>query len=79
MVFDFNDILCGPQEYTYVDSRDRQYLLSFHKFSKKKGFDVQTYNRLKDSVQRLEDDLKELRSPFHLYLPPNKRDKIDEE
>lgn len=64
------------QEFLYPDARDRQQLLSFHKFSKKNLFDVEKFNHLKDCVTKIEDDLKELRSPYKLHLPPRITEKI---
>ncbi|EDO31988.1 predicted protein [Nematostella vectensis] len=64
------------QEYLYPDARDRQHLLAFHKLSKKKSFDVEKYNHLKDCMAKIEEDLKELRSPYKLHLPTRITEKI---
>ncbi|XP_031560692.1 calcium uniporter protein, mitochondrial-like [Actinia tenebrosa] len=64
------------QEFLYPDARDRQQLLSFHKFSKKNQFDVEKYNHLKDCISKIEEDLQELRSPYKLHLPPRVTEKI---
>ncbi|CAH3168335.1 unnamed protein product [Porites lobata] len=57
------------QEFLYPDARDRQFLLFFHKFSKRKSLDVRRYNDIKNSIAKIEEDLKVLRSPLFLHLP----------
>lgn len=57
------------QEFLYPDARDRQFLLFFHKLSKKKTLDVKRYNNIKNSIAKIEEDLKVLRSPLFLHLP----------
>ena len=57
------------QEFVYPDARDRQFLLFFHKFSKRKSLDVRRYNDIKNSIAKIEEDLKVLRSPLFLHLP----------
>ena len=55
------------QEYILNDVRDREFLLYFHKKAKKVGLDVAKYNELKDSVARIEADLKRLRDPLRIH------------
>jgi len=57
------------QEYNFVDAKDRQFLLSFHKSAKKQKLDVQKYNQLKDAIAALEYDVKRLRDPLQKKLP----------
>ncbi|KAA0717575.1 Calcium uniporter protein, mitochondrial [Triplophysa tibetana] len=57
------------QEYLYPDARDRQYLLFFHKGAKRTRFDIEKYNKLKDTIAETEFDLKRLRDPLQLNLP----------
>lgn len=52
------------------DVRDRQQLLLLHKKAKKTGFDFVQYNLLKDQINKLEFDLKRLRDPLKLRVPP---------
>lgn len=52
------------------DVRDRQQLLLLHKKAKKSGFDLAQYNLLRDQIAKLEFDLKRLRDPLKLRLPP---------
>lgn len=52
------------------DVRDRQQLLLLHKKAKKSGFDFMQYNLLKDQINKLEFDLKRLRDPLKLRVPP---------
>lgn len=61
------------QEFMYNDARDRQFLMFFHKLSKRKTFDVKRYNEIKDSITKIQDDLNVLRSPLFLHLPENAR------
>lgn len=64
------------QEFLYPDARDRQFLLFFHKFSKRKIFDIKRYNEIKDAISKIEGDLQVLRSPLFLHLPENARTKL---
>ncbi|XP_068725019.1 calcium uniporter protein, mitochondrial-like [Montipora capricornis] len=57
------------QEFMYNDARDRQFLMFFHKLSGRKTLDVKRYNEIRDSVAKIEGDLKVLRSPLFLHLP----------
>lgn len=61
------------QEFLYPDARDRQFLLFFHKLSKRKIFDIKRYNDVKDAINKIEEDLQVLRSPLFLHLPENAR------
>ena len=61
------------QEFLYTDARDRQFLMFFHKLSKRKTFDVKRYNEIKDSISKIEEDLNVLRSPLFLHLPESAR------
>ncbi|XP_043245872.1 calcium uniporter protein, mitochondrial-like isoform X2 [Amphibalanus amphitrite] len=58
------------QDYVLPDVKDRSFLLSFYKKSRKSGLDVQAYNELRDSIYRLEQDLRRLRDPLQIHLPP---------
>lgn len=49
--------------------RDREYLLTLHKLSKKKNFDLGEYNDLKSKVTQANLDLERLRDPLQLQLP----------
>lgn len=51
--------------------KDRQYLINLYKRAKKKNFDVYTYNKLKRQIAEIEYDLKRLRDPLNLQLPPH--------
>jgi len=59
------------QEYMLPDVKDRQFLISFHKKAKKNGFDVLRYNELRDNIASIENDLRRLRDPLHIHLPPS--------
>lgn len=58
------------QEYILADVRDRQHLLTLHKKAKKLGLDLNQYNQLKDQIRQVELDLRKLRDPLRLHLPP---------
>lgn len=58
------------QEYVLTDVKDRQHLLTLHKKAKKLGLDLNQYNQLKDQITKVELDLKKLRNPLRLKLPP---------
>jgi hypothetical protein len=60
------------QEFLYPDARNREYLLQFHKNSKKTKFDISSYNAKKDLHAKLEEELKVLRNPAPL-LPEQTR------
>ncbi|XP_035230724.1 calcium uniporter protein, mitochondrial-like, partial [Stegodyphus dumicola] len=57
------------QEYILPDVFDRQTLFGFHKQAQKMGLDVKRYNKLKDNVAQIEEDLRRLRDPLQLHLP----------
>lgn len=59
------------QEYMLPDVKDRQFLITFHKKAKKNGFDVQRYNDLRDGINSIENDLRRLRDPLNIHLPPS--------
>jgi len=59
------------QEYLLPDVKDRQHLIILHKRARKMGLDLERYNQLKDSVSRIEADIKRLRDPLQLHLPPS--------
>lgn len=54
-----------------TDVKDRQQLLTLHKKAKKLGLDLNQYNQLKDQISKVELDLKKLRNPLRLRLPPS--------
>lgn len=58
------------EEYVLTDVKDRQHLLTLHKKAKKLGLDLNQYNQLKDQISKVELDLKKLRNPLKLRLPP---------
>ena len=64
------------QEFLYPDARDRQFLLFFHKLSKRKIFDIKRYNEIKDAINQIEGNLQVLRSPLFLHLPENARTEL---
>lgn len=59
------------QEYNFPDVADRQYLLSIHKRAKKKSFDIDEYNSMKRQIAEVEFDLKRLKDPLYLQIPPH--------
>jgi hypothetical protein len=67
------------EEYILNDVRDRQHLLLLHKKAKKTGFDVNQYNVLKDQIAKLELDLRRLRDPLKLKLPPKAKEETKTE
>ncbi|XP_071829572.1 calcium uniporter protein, mitochondrial-like [Apostichopus japonicus] len=66
------------QEYLFPEARDRQYLLFFHKFAKRKQLDVEKYNKLKHQVAQVEMDLERLHDPLSLNLPIRPPKKAEE-
>nr|CAD7262814.1 unnamed protein product [Timema shepardi] len=60
----------ATDEYILPDVKDRQHLIMFHKRARKVGLDLQRYNELKDNVSKIEADLRRLRDPLHIHLPP---------
>ncbi|XP_038134498.1 calcium uniporter regulatory subunit MCUb, mitochondrial-like [Cyprinodon tularosa] len=57
------------QDYVYPDAKDRQFLRYFYKGAKKKQFNVEKYNKLKDELEQVEEDLRRLKYPNQLQLP----------
>lgn len=58
--------------------RDREFLLHFHKKAKRLGVDVHEYNRLRESVAQVENDLRRLRDPLRIHYPHRARSGADE-
>ncbi|TMW51477.1 hypothetical protein DOY81_003448 [Sarcophaga bullata] len=58
-------------EYNMPEVKDRHYLITLYKRAKKKNFDVDTYNQLKRQIAEIEYDLRRLRDPLNLQLPPH--------
>ncbi|XP_046859005.1 calcium uniporter protein, mitochondrial-like isoform X2 [Xenia sp. Carnegie-2017] len=52
------------QEFMYPEARNRQFLISFHKKAKRRGFDVEKYNHLREMTTKLEAQLEELSNPI---------------
>lgn len=59
------------QEYNIPEVKDRHYLLTLYKRAKKRNFDVETYNSLRRQIAEIEYDLRRLRDPLNLQLPPH--------
>lgn len=57
------------QDYVYPDAKDRQFLRYFYKGARKKQFNVEKYNKLKDELEQVEEDLRRLKYPNQLQLP----------
>nr|CAD7427298.1 unnamed protein product [Timema monikensis] len=66
-------------EYILPDVKDRQHLIIFHKRARKVGLDIQRYNELKDNVSKIEADLRRLRDPLHIHLPPQHHESYNTE
>ncbi|XP_075163617.1 mitochondrial calcium uniporter isoform X2 [Haematobia irritans] len=58
-------------EYNIPEVKDRHYLLTLYKRAKKRNFDVETYNSLRRQIAEIEYDLRRLRDPLNLQLPPH--------
>ncbi|XP_068951191.1 calcium uniporter regulatory subunit MCUb, mitochondrial isoform X2 [Petaurus breviceps papuanus] len=65
----FAYFLLTRQDYSYSLIKNRQFLYFFHKRLKKKDFDVQQYNKLKEDLEEAEESLQRLRQALHLRLP----------
>uniref|UniRef100_A0A4X2K8H3 Calcium uniporter regulatory subunit MCUb n=1 Tax=Vombatus ursinus TaxID=29139 RepID=A0A4X2K8H3_VOMUR len=65
----FAYFLLTRQDYSYSLIKNRQFLYFFHKRLKKKDFDVQQYNKLKEDLEEAEESLQRLRQPLYLRLP----------
>jgi len=63
------------QDFVLPDVKDRSYLQTFYRRSKKNGLDVEKYNALRDTQAELEEDLRRLRDPLQIHLPPAHLDK----
>lgn len=59
------------QEYNLPEVKDRQFLIAVHKKAKKKGFDVNRYNQLKEEAHKIENDLARIRDPLYLRHSPS--------
>lgn len=57
--------------------KDRQFLIAVHKKAKKKGFDVNRYNQLKEEAHDIENDLRRLRDPLYLRHSPSSSYKLN--
>lgn len=57
------------QDYVYPEVKDRQFLHYFYRGARKKQFNVDRYNELKDELAQVEEDLRRLRDPTELQLP----------
>uniref|UniRef100_A0A0K8VE55 Calcium uniporter protein, mitochondrial n=2 Tax=Bactrocera latifrons TaxID=174628 RepID=A0A0K8VE55_BACLA len=58
-------------EYTYETVRNRLFLITMHKKAKRKSFDIEKYNQLRREIAEAEYDLRRLRDPINLQLPPH--------
>ncbi|KAI4900120.1 hypothetical protein NFI96_026856 [Prochilodus magdalenae] len=62
-------VLTKTSDYVYPDAKDRQFLHYFYKGARRQQFNVRRYNRLKDELSSVEEDLRRLRNPNQLRLP----------
>ncbi|KAA0195984.1 hypothetical protein HAZT_HAZT004152 [Hyalella azteca] len=72
----FVHVYLFSQDFLLPEVRDRQFLLGFHRKARKTGMDVDNYNSLKNRLHALESDLRRLRDPLALNLPPQRLAKI---
>lgn len=72
MYFSFHVLLNNIlKEYNMPDVNRRQYLLTMYKRAKKSKFDVDRYNVLRREIAEIEHDLRRLRDPLTIQLPPH--------
>lgn len=57
--------------------KDRQFLIAVHKKAKKKGFDVNRYNQLKEEAHNIDNDLRRLRDPLYIRHSPSSSYKLN--
>lgn len=65
------------QDYVYPDIKDRQFLHYFYQKAKRHRFEIEKYNKLKDDLALVEQELKRLRDPLKLKLPVQQVDDKD--
>ncbi|XP_051866453.1 calcium uniporter regulatory subunit MCUb, mitochondrial-like isoform X2 [Pristis pectinata] len=68
MVF-YAYFLLTRQDWVYNEIRDRQKLHYFHRCAKRRRFDVEKYNKIKEEIAEVEEDLRRLQNPLQLHLP----------
>lgn len=61
--------LITRQDCAYSEIKNRQVLQYFYRIAKRRRFDVDRYNRIKEEIAEVEHDLGRLRNPLHLQLP----------
>ncbi|XP_067896551.1 calcium uniporter regulatory subunit MCUb, mitochondrial-like [Heterodontus francisci] len=61
--------LLTRQDCVYPDIKDRQFLHYLYRGTKRSRFDVAKYNKIKEELAEVENDLKRLRNPLQLQLP----------
>lgn len=71
-----NHEIANQKEYNLPEVKDRQYLIAVHKKAKKRGFDVNRYNQLKDEAHSIENDLRRLHDPLYLRHSPSSNYKL---
>ncbi|KAM9836384.1 calcium uniporter protein, mitochondrial-like [Aulostomus maculatus] len=72
MIF-FSYYVLTRQDFICPKIKDRQFLHFLHRRASRRKFDVEKYNRLKEELAQVENDLQRLRSDAHLLLPANQR------
>ncbi|XP_072111986.1 calcium uniporter regulatory subunit MCUb, mitochondrial-like [Mobula birostris] len=68
MVF-YAYFLITRQDWVYNEMKERQKLHYFHRFARRCRFDVGNYNKIKEEIAKVEEDLRRLRNPLKLHLP----------